>query len=231
MSALQEKTSISFAKGLRKISSEPQKSDNPKIIQRLTEIQQSMFALEKEHRAAICKQIVAVCDIARELKVNHYRWSQFIGADWGGLRRPKLGDQKNALRHVLRWVCGPSLSGKQKSSFYYSAVGPLVKQGLKGEDLLKKLKKPGLKMLARKHAEERKQRKAGSEEIVYAFAPKKVGKRWHLPMAVEFDRKPENLFGFEGTCTFTMTGSIEEIIGRDRLRVLAYDITLDSGKA
>lgn len=203
------------------------KSDYPNLMVRLMAMRGSIGQLEREHRSAIRAELVKAAELAELLGRNHACWGQFVDAEWGELKKPKLSDRKNALRHVLRWACGISFGGKKKASFYYCAIAPLVKNGLTGEALMSRLGRPGgLKALGAKHAADKKASRASSEPV-FAFAPAKRGKRWHLPMKVEFDAKPEQLFGLSGRHPFQMHGHIEEMMGTGRLRVLAYRFELN----
>ncbi|UIL28482.1 hypothetical protein LZK75_03010 [Rhizobium leguminosarum] len=112
-------------------------SDGPTVMNQLAAIKRSLFSLENNYRSSLAKQLALAADIAIGLKKNFFLWSDFIAADWNGVPKPPSADQSDALRHVLRWLCGPTRAGKQRSSFYFRAVSPLVEKGLTGSKLEK----------------------------------------------------------------------------------------------
>ncbi len=202
-------------------------SDSPTVMHDLISIKRSLFSLENDYRRSLAEQLALAADVAKALKGNFFLWSDFLDADWDGVQRPKLSDQKDALRHVLRWLCGSTRAGKQKASFYFRAVSPLVQKGLSGSRLEKKLRKKGLKVLASQHAAKSRSELEGNE-IIHQFAPK--GKRgpWRVRLDVEFDRKPEDLFGLAGEPVFTLRGAVKTLdSGRASMSVLGYSFNLD----
>lgn len=204
-------------------------SEGPTVMNELAAIKRSLFSLENDYRSSLAKQLALAADIASGLKGNFFLWSDFIDADWNGVQRPKLSDQRDALRHVLRWLCGSTRAGKQRASFYFRAVRPLVEKGLTGSKLEKKLRKKGVKVLAAQHAAENRA-EPEKNEITYEFAPK--GKRgpWRVRLDVEFDRKPEELFGLAGEPIFTLRGAVKSLDGkRSRMSILGYSFALNDG--
>jgi hypothetical protein len=203
-------------------------SDNPNIVMcTLATIRDSIFSLEKEYRRSLAEQLVLAADIAAKMKRNTFLWDEFINADWNDHRKPKPSDQKNALRHVFRWICGPTLSGKQRASFYFRAIGPLVEKGLAGAELQRKLEKKGLKTLSARHAKKR-----GSQvslgPIAFKFSPELKRGLWRVRLDVEFDRRPEALFGLAGEPVFTIRGAVKALDAeQSSISVLGYSFVVD----
>ncbi|UIJ99251.1 hypothetical protein LZK82_03015 [Rhizobium leguminosarum] len=202
-------------------------SDGPTVMNQLAAIKRSLFSLENNYRSSLAKQLALAADIAIGLKKNFFLWSDFIAADWNGVPKPPSADQSDALRHVLRWLCGPTRAGKQRSSFYFRAVSPLVEKGLTGSKLEKKLSKKGVKVLAAQHAAE--SRSERSEAVVDSpFAPTEKRGSWRVRLDVEFDRKPDALFGLDGDPVFTFRGVVKDLDAkRARMSVLGYSFNLD----
>ena len=204
-------------------------SDGPTVMNELAAIRQSLFSLENDYRASLAKQLTLAADIAIGLKRNFFLWSDFIDADWNGVQKPRLADQSDALRHVLRWLCGSTRTGKQRASFYFRAVSPLVEKGLTGYKLEKKLRRKGVKVLAAQHAAENRA-EPRKNELIYEFAPKGKRAPWRVRLDVEFDRKPEELFGLAGEPVFTLRGAVKSLDGkRSRMSILGYSFALDDG--
>jgi hypothetical protein len=202
-------------------------SDRPTVMNELAAIRQSLFSLENNYRSSLANQLALAADIATGLKQNFFLWSDFIDADWNGVPKPKLADQSDALRHVLRWLCGPTRAGKQRSSFYFRAVSPLLEKGLTGSKLEKKLRKKGVKVLAAQHAaESRSERSEAAGDS--SFAPTEKRGSWRVRFDVEFDRKPDALFGLDGDPVFTFRGAVKDLNPkRACMSVLGYSFVLD----
>lgn len=190
-----------------------QKSDNPKIIDDLIGIKAQLGALEVIVRKTLQAQIVAACAVARRLRASPFYWREFLALNWAPLRRPKAADKCDALRHVFRWVCGPTKEGQQKASFYYRAVGPLLEKGLDDAKLLKKIETHGLRRLADRHSQHRE------ADVITSF-PQKRGKRWILPVEVYFDREPSDFPEVHEHMEFTLKGKVMKV--GHRLQLLAY---------
>lgn len=204
-------------------------SGGPTVMNELATIRQSLLSLENNYRRSLAKQLALAADVAKGLKLNFALWSDFIDADWNGMQKPKLSDQGDALRHVLRWLCGSTRAGQQRASFYFRAVNPLVEKGLTGSKLEKKLKRKGVKVLAAQHAAENRG-EPEKNEIVYEFAPKGKRAPWRVRLDVEFDRKPEELFGLDGEPVFTLRGAVKSLDGkRSRMSILGYSFALEDG--
>jgi len=202
-------------------------SDDPTVMDRLNAIKRSLFSLENDYRDSLAKQLALAADVASSLKRDFFLWNDFIDSNWNDVQKPKLSDQRDALRHVLRWLCGPTRAGKQKASFYFRAVSPLVQKGLRGSKLEKKLRKKGVKVLAAQHAAESRSERE-ENEIIHQFAPKGKQGPWRVRLDVEFDRKPEELFGLAGEPTFTLRGAVQKLDGKQsRMWVLGYSFALD----
>lgn len=197
----------------RQASNALQKSDNPKIIDDLIGIKAQLGALDVIVRKTLQAQIVAACAVARRLRASPFHWSEFMALNWAPLRRPKAADKCDALRHVFRWVCGPTKEGQQKASFYYRAVGPLFERGLGDAELRKKIEKHGLRRLADRHSKHRE------ADAITRF-PQKRGKRWILPVEVYFDREPNDFPELEEHMAFTLKGKVMKL--GHRLQLLAY---------
>jgi hypothetical protein len=209
-------------------TSECDDSDNPNIVMSLlATIRDSIFSLEKEYRRSLAEQLVLAADIAAKMTRNTFLWDEFVATDWEDQRKPKPSDQKNALRHVFRWICGPTLSGKQRASFYFRAIGPLVEKGLAGAELQRKLEKKGLKTLSASHAKKR-----GSQvslgPIAFKFSPELKRGLWRVRLDVEFDRRPEALFGLSGEPVFTFRGAVKALdADQSSMSVLGYSFVVD----
>ncbi|WP_028740420.1 hypothetical protein [Rhizobium leguminosarum] len=213
---------------------EGEKSDNPIFLQALHTVKDTIFSLNRAHRVALNEQIVNACMIGIELKNDWFKWTKFIAdAGWEGMKPPKDNNKhkRDAIRHVFRWICGPSAAGRKRASFYFRAVDLLLSEGVKPTNLLSRLNKPGgqLRLLAEKYAEKRREAVLNPKVISYSFAPKKVKKRWVMPVQVEFDREPAALIGLAPAehMVFTMKGCIENLDGPHKMKVLAYSFTFD----
>ncbi len=210
-----------------------EKSDNP-ILRELDDVKSTLLGLDRAHRVALNEQIVRACVIGTKLRHDWFNWLKFIEDEgWRGMTAPKdtVKHRNDAVRHVLRWVCGSSPPGRKRASFYYRAVDVLLSKGVKAEDLLAELNKPGqrLRVLATRHAEKKRAAGTKPKSLSHDFAPRKQGKRWVMPVHVEFDREPSSLIGLAGDDhnPFTMRGCIEKLDSPNKLRVLAWSFKFD----
>ncbi|WFR95716.1 hypothetical protein [Rhizobium tumorigenes] len=128
------------------------KSDNPILISTLEKIRAAIATAAKAHRKGLRDNLVALADVATSLLNDQEAWLTFVSVNWANNRRPKIGEQKDAFRWVLKYAFGPKKSGMKKASFYFNALGPLVEVGVIGKALKQKMKTDSLKGLQRQHS-------------------------------------------------------------------------------
>ncbi len=196
-------------------------SHYPKLIEKLESVKENLTVMDGLHRSNLHTQLVELCSVARELIESHLRWADFIKFGWTGKKPPKPDDSPKALYHVLRWVSDDTLGAKQKASFYFRALGPLLEQGLSQKEIKRTLKQKSLRQLADENATPR--RTTGKKKMVI-FGARKRGKVWHLPAKLRFDHQPQDLIGFNGDRYFTMKGRFKSV--GDGCEITAFSINL-----
>jgi hypothetical protein len=149
-------------------------SERPTPVNQIIELQRSHCRRIAGHREGIIDDICKACDIGLKLQKSRVLWRIFRKSDWGGVRPPKLGDRKDAVRYALKFMVGPDRSEQQRASFYFNAVGPLIEQGIRGKKLKKILMKRGLKALQQQHSA--KSANSKPEAISTVPVSKKSGK-------------------------------------------------------
>lgn len=196
-------------------------SHYPKLIEELERVKKSLTLLDGLHRLNLHKNLLALCGVARELIEKPIRWKDFVERGWKGKRPPNADDSAKALYHVLRWVSDDTLGAKQRASFYFRALGPLLEQGLSQKKIKRVLKQKSLRQLADENATPR--RATGKKKMVI-FGARKRGKVWHLPAKLRFDHEPQDLVGFNGDRYFTMSGRFKSV--GDGCEITAFSINL-----
>ncbi|MBX5201027.1 hypothetical protein [Rhizobium sp. NZLR1] len=194
-----------------------QNSDYPNFMEELKSIRTGLADMELKRRVSLARNLASAYNVAKRLERDFFAWSDFLAGDWGDLRKPKVQEQKkNALKHVLRWLCGPTKDGQKKASFYNRALGPLFESDLTAHSIRMKIHYTGLRKLADQHAAS-KQKKPKFDYM----KPVEKNKRWCVTMDVEFDIHPHDLIGLTGQIGFEMTGRVLETAGK-RMKVLGW---------
>ncbi|WSH65636.1 hypothetical protein U8Q05_03685 [Rhizobium ruizarguesonis] len=209
-------------------------ADAPKTITQLADIRTKILRRNLKHKSRLHREIAEACRIGVRLSKDRTLWKALVDADWKTQTRPPRKQQRDAVRHVLRFVFGGSPDGRKNASLYYRAVSVLLKDGIKSAAIFHELNKPGgLRALAARGAQLRKDQKyaeAGKVNgVTYGFSPKKVKNAWKMTMSIDFDLEPTRLIGLSGEDFpfFTLRGKIVDLVNPNRMNVIGFSLRFD----
>lgn len=112
-------------------------------------------AMRRQHKQQLRAELVRAFYISCYLRASADAWLDFCRAEeWNGFPRgPKVGDQADCLRYVIRMFVGfKSGAATKRASLYYRALNPLFQAGVKTRDVPRIIAEhKGLASLAASH--------------------------------------------------------------------------------
>jgi len=155
-------------------------------MDQLNELASKLTQAKAGYRQTVRETVTKAYEVAKSLMQDRRRWDEFCKDKWWQERKkpPTLGNQKDALRFVLRKLTGEGPSASKRANRFYLALAPLMEKGVPSSRVPEIVKKAGgWEKLAKKHKP--------SDENVEVLAPMSDGSEALTRPAHHVDKKTQ----------------------------------------